>query len=71
MWLGIGTTEKIFETKPQLYDVYVDNQNVTTSQPVLRDLLKITAADRNKLQTLENQRYCLSIAINDHINYNY
>ena len=52
----LGTTEKIFQMKKQLYDVYVDNQNVTTEQPVLCDLLKITAADKNKLQTLENQR---------------
>lgn len=55
----IGTTEKIFESKSQLYDIYVDNQNVITSAQALKDLLKITDADREKLTKLNNQRYLL------------
>lgn len=52
----IGTTEKIFETKTHLYDVYVDNQIVTTPSDSLKDLLKISEADRDKFQKLNNQR---------------
>lgn len=51
-----GTTEKIFQTKTRLYDIYVDNQNVTAHTQVLRDLLKVSSADREKLQKLHNQR---------------
>lgn len=51
-----GTTEKIFESKIQLYDIYVDNQNVFSSSHALKDLLKITDADREKLAKLNNQR---------------
>lgn len=36
-----GTTEKIFEEKRELYDVYVDNQNVKTHHDHLQPLLKI------------------------------
>lgn len=50
------TTEKIFETKTHLYDVYVDNQIVTTPSDSLKDLLKISDADRDKFQKLNNQR---------------
>jgi hypothetical protein len=55
--LTAGTTEKIFETKPHLYDVYVDNQNVTTSSATLKDILKVSDTDRDKFQKLNNQRY--------------
>ena len=51
-----GTTEKIFETKTHLYDVYVDNQCVRTPSPHLRELLKTSQADRDKLTKLNNQR---------------
>ena len=51
-----GTTEKIFETKTHLYDVYVDNQNVTTHIPALRELLRVSDADRDKYIKLNNQR---------------
>ena len=52
----LGTTEKIFETKTSLYDVYVDNQVITAHTPVLQDLLKLSDADRDKYNKLLNQR---------------
>ncbi|CAI9735438.1 Hypothetical predicted protein [Octopus vulgaris] len=50
------TTEKIFESKTHLYDVYVNNQNVTTNSPVLKELLKVSDGDRDKFTKLNNQR---------------
>ncbi|KAK7498898.1 hypothetical protein BaRGS_00009990 [Batillaria attramentaria] len=50
------TTEKIFESKSHLYDIYVDNQNVRTSSPAMKDLLKNNDADREKLAKLNTQR---------------
>lgn len=50
------TTEKIFESKTHLFDVYVNNQNVTTNSPVLKELLKVSDADRDKFTKLNNQR---------------
>ncbi|XP_064599038.1 DENN domain-containing protein 11-like isoform X2 [Liolophura sinensis] len=50
------TTEKIFESKTHLYDVYINNQNVTTHSPILRDLLKVSDADKDKFAKLNNQR---------------
>lgn len=51
-----GTTEKIFEEKKDLYDVYVDNQNVKTSRDGLKPLLRISTADRDKYRKLTEQR---------------
>lgn len=51
-----GTTEKIFEEKRELYDVYVDNQNVKTHHDHLQPLLKINSADREKYRRLNEQR---------------
>ena len=59
-----GTTEKIFESKISLYDVYVDNQVVRTHNPVLKELLKCSSADREKLQKLNNLRF-VSILLAD------
>ncbi|XP_027429540.1 DENN domain-containing protein 11 isoform X2 [Zalophus californianus] len=53
------TTEKIFEEKRELYDVYVDNQNVKTHHDHLQPLLKINSADREKYQRLNEQRQML------------
>ncbi|KAK7114733.1 DENN domain-containing protein 11-like [Littorina saxatilis] len=50
------TTEKIFESKSHLYDIYVDNQNINCSSPAMKDLLKTCDADREKLTKLNNQR---------------
>lgn len=51
-----GTTEKIFEEKRELYDVYVDNQNVKTHHGHLQPLLRINSADREKYRRLNEQR---------------
>ncbi|XP_064145699.1 DENN domain-containing protein 11 isoform X2 [Loxodonta africana] len=53
------TTEKIFEEKHELYDVYVDNQNVKTHHDHLQPLLKINNADREKYRRLTEQRQML------------
>eukprot|EP00057_Strongylocentrotus_purpuratus_P031656 XP_785244.2 PREDICTED: protein LCHN [Strongylocentrotus purpuratus] len=50
------TTEKIFQEKERLYDVYVDNQNVTTHVANLKDLLRPNDTDREKFMRLNNQR---------------
>lgn len=52
-----GTTEKIFEEKKDLYDVYVDNQNVKTCRDGLKPLLRLSAADREKYRKLTEQRF--------------
>lgn len=54
--LFIGTTEKIFEEKKDLYDVYVDNQNVKTCRDGLKPLLRLSTADREKYRKLTEQR---------------
>jgi len=61
--LAIGTTEKIFETKPHLYDVYVDNQNVTVSSPSLKDMLKVSNTDRDKFLKLNNHRFVVFLSL--------
>lgn len=55
-----GTTEKIFEEKKELYDVYIDNQNVKTHRSHLQQLLRLTAADKEKYRKLTEQR-CVKI----------
>ncbi|CAH1778688.1 unnamed protein product [Owenia fusiformis] len=50
------TTEKIFEMKAHLYDVYVDNQNLTTPSKLLKELLNVSDADKDKYAKLNNQR---------------
>lgn len=52
-----GTTEKIFEEKKDLYDVYIDNQNVKTHRESLQPLLRLNSADREKYRKLCEQRY--------------
>lgn len=50
------TTEKIFECKTQLYDVYVDQQNLTTSQCSLEPLLRVTQTDEDRYKELSDIR---------------
>lgn len=59
LFFTTGTTEKIFEMKTQLYDIYVDNQNVTAHVPAMQELLKVSDADRDKHTKLNNQRWVL------------
>lgn len=53
------TTEKIFEEKKDLYDVYVDNQNVRTHRESLQPMLRLNSADRDKYRKLSEQRQML------------
>ncbi|XP_033123746.1 DENN domain-containing protein 11-like [Anneissia japonica] len=50
------TTEKIFLEKKDLYDVYVDNQNLVVQSNTLKDMLKICPTDKEKFNQLNNQR---------------
>ncbi|KAG7255358.1 hypothetical protein CRUP_025385 [Coryphaenoides rupestris] len=50
---------KIFEEKKDLYDVYVDNQNVKTYREGLKPLLRLSAADKDKYRRLTEQRQML------------
>uniref|UniRef100_A0A8C7KDB3 DENN domain-containing protein 11 n=1 Tax=Oncorhynchus kisutch TaxID=8019 RepID=A0A8C7KDB3_ONCKI len=50
---------KIFEEKKELYDVYVDNQNVKTHRDSLQPLLRLNGADREKYRKLSEQRQML------------
>ena len=51
-----GTTEKIFEEKKSLHDIYIDNQNVTAHTTNLKDMKKLNAMDKEKFNRLNNQR---------------
>ncbi|XP_069759802.1 DENN domain-containing protein 11 isoform X2 [Narcine bancroftii] len=53
------TTEKIFEEKKDLYDIYIDNQNVKTEHEHLQQLLKVNSADKDKYRKLNDQRQML------------
>jgi len=46
------TTEKIFENKTSLYDVYVDNQVITTHVPTLQPVARPNVADKARFQKL-------------------
>lgn len=57
------TTERIFENKRHLYDVYVNNQNIETTSLVLDSFLRFTPADYqryNKLIGSQNLAFTLS-----------
>lgn len=51
-----GTTEKIFQSKTQLYDVFVDNQNILTHLTSLDPIIKLTPADMQRFQHLDGIR---------------
>ena len=52
-----GTTEKIFLSKTDLYDVFVDNQNITTHSSYLEPILRPNLADEQRFQHLNTIRY--------------
>ena len=51
-----GTTEKVFEEKTKLHDIYVDNQNVTAHSKNLTEMKRINAMDKDKFNRLNSQR---------------
>ena len=51
------TTEKIFQSKTHLYDVFVDSQNIVSHLESLTSLLKPTLADEQRYEHLNNIRY--------------
>lgn len=55
LYLVQGTTEKIFEHKLEVYDVYVDNQNIKC-KPHLSWIAHFNNADRDRLDELESFR---------------
>lgn len=50
------TTEKIFESKLSLFDLYIDQQNVRASKLRHHSLLEISVADRLKFAHLSQLR---------------
>ena len=53
----VGTTEKIFQSKKHLYDVFVDNQNITTHLTSLDPVIRLTPADKQRFEHLNGIRY--------------
>ena len=51
-----GTTEKVFQDKVRLFDIFVDNQNITSHRAVLDPLLRVTSADEERFEHLNNIR---------------
>lgn len=58
-----GTTEKIFQSKTELYDVFVDNQNITTNSSYLEPVLKPNLADEQRFKHLNTIRYHVCISL--------
>lgn len=52
-----GTTEKIFESKQNLFDLYVDQQNLEPNSSMHQRLLELSVADRLKYSHLLDLRY--------------
>ena len=50
-----GTTEKIFESKHDVYDAYVDNQNIRC-KPHLSYVVHTNSADKERLRALDSYR---------------
>ena len=50
------TTEKIFQVKTQVYDVYVDQQNLTSSRRSLEPLLRVTQTDQDRYKEFNDIR---------------
>ncbi|XP_055933297.1 DENN domain-containing protein 11-like [Argiope bruennichi] len=46
------TTEKIFQSKTNLYDLYVDNQNFISDIPMIQKLMCTSYADKKKYEEL-------------------
>lgn len=63
-----GTTEKIFEEKTGLLDIYVDNQNIRIPGSV-RHLLMINAQDRKRLTHLQCIAQSSRHSVEEFINY--
>ena len=51
-----GTTEKIFQMKHNLYDVFVDSCSLHTHSQYVEPLLRVTRADRERFEHLVNLR---------------
>ena len=54
--LFVGTTEKIFESKAETYDAFIDNQNLILCDK-LAALGKINSGDKKRYQQLCTYRY--------------
>lgn len=50
------TTEKIFQSKSRLYDVFVDGADFSTSSENSKHLLRSTLEDQRKYAHLDNIR---------------
>lgn len=48
----VGTTERIFESKTHLYDVYIDNQTILPTSNRLDCFLRLTPTDEQRYTQL-------------------
>ncbi len=55
------TTEKIFQSKTQLYDVFVEGATVISHQERFDSLLRINQFDEQRYEHLNNLRYVLCV----------
>ena len=54
--LSTGTSERILQSKTDLYDVFVDQQRLVTHLASLDSILRLTPADRERYELLNNIR---------------
>ncbi|XP_067132410.1 DENN domain-containing protein 11-like [Centruroides vittatus] len=59
------TTEKIFESKTHLYDLYIDNHNLRVSNPTLKQLLNSNNSDKIKYNELCKIRTLYKASVNE------
>ena len=51
------TSEKIFQEKPQLYDLYVNNRDISFASPEIRNTLLATPVDESRYALLTEPMY--------------
>ncbi|RDD43206.1 Protein LCHN [Trichoplax sp. H2] len=50
------TTEKVFESKKNLYDAFIDIRNISSTSPNIEPLTKVTSEDRKRFAALSQLR---------------
>ncbi|EDV25431.1 uncharacterized protein TRIADDRAFT_13058, partial [Trichoplax adhaerens] len=57
------TTEKVFESKKNLYDAFIDIRNISSTSPNIEPLTKVTSEDRKRFAALSQLRFSIRIHI--------
>lgn len=52
----LGTTEKVFESKKNLYDAYIDIRNIQSTSVDIEPLIQITSGDKMKFEAVSQLR---------------